>query len=133
VPEEEEPDPLGLALGVLFRVVSVGWLIGAVWMWGRLVGYLDDTIDPAWHAPGGPWLTTLTAAVVYPVVAVGLWLRGRWGILLWGAAVAAEVTLLVLAPHLIPFGVLVLAANLVLLAAAGVLGAMRALSRADDD
>jgi len=132
VPEEAEADPFGIALGVLLRIAAIAWLAAAVWMWGRLVGYADDVIVPAWHAPGGPWLTTLTAAVVYPVVAVGLWLRGRWGIVLWAAAVAAEVSLVLLAPALLPFGVLALAGNLVALAAAAGLGIARALARRDD-
>lgn len=132
VPEEEEPDPLGIALGVLLRLSSLAWLAAAIWVWGRLVGYADDTIVPDWHAPGGPWLTTLTAAVVYPVVAVGLWLRGRWGVVLWAAAVASEVALLLVAPALLPFGILALAGNLAALAVAAGLGIARALKKRND-
>lgn len=125
MPEDEEDDPLQRVIRIILRVVALVWLAASVWMWGRLIGAVDDTIDPSWHAPGGPWLTTLTAAVVYPVVAVGLWLRGRWGVVLWAAAVAAEVALMVLAPRLVPVGSIALAANLVSLAAVGGLALLR--------
>jgi thiol:disulfide interchange protein len=95
------------------------------------VGALGDTITPAWHDPAGPWLTTLTAAVVFPVVAVGLWLQGRWGVVVWVSAVAAEVVLLVTAAHLLPFGAPALAANVVAIAAAGAIAVVRQIREGD--
>jgi thiol:disulfide interchange protein len=131
-PEADSPSRLDTALAVLLRLAGVAWLAGAVVLWGRLVGYFGDTITPAWHDPEGPWLTTLTAAVVFPVVAVGLWLLGRWGVVLWVSAVAAEVVLLITAPRLLPFGVAAVVVNILAIAAAGALAAVKQLREGEE-
>lgn len=120
-----ESDRLGLALALLLRGAGVVWMAAALVVWARLIGYLEADLTPAWHAPDGPWLSTIVSAVGAPIVAVGLWLVASWGAVLWVMAVATEVALTALAPDDTVFGTAGVAVNAVLLVAAGTLALVR--------
>ncbi|MEM8855531.1 MAG: hypothetical protein AAGD34_17640 [Pseudomonadota bacterium] len=124
-----DPDPLGFAIDVILRVAAVVWLAGAVLLWGRLVGYIETDLSPAWHDPTGPWVSTGAAAVAWPAVAVGLWLTARWGVVLWGAALAIEFAIILTDASLAPFGLPAFYANLAAFAVVTALGGVRAVRR----
>lgn len=80
-----------LLMTVFLRLVSLGCLWYGLQLWGDLIGYSHggklrfDLIDVDMKAA----YTTLS--VLYPVAALGLWLRGAWGPVLWTAAAAMEI------------------------------------------
>ncbi|XWN33210.1 MAG: DUF6163 family protein [Devosia sp.] len=124
-----DPDPLGFAIKVILRLAAVAWLAGAVLLWGRLVGYIETDLSPAWHDPTGPWVTTGAAAVAWPAVAVGLWLTSRWGVVLWGAALALEAAMILTDASLAPFGLAAFFVNVAVFAVVAALGGVRAVRR----
>lgn len=121
----EEADVLGRVLAIIVRLVATLWLFGVVTVWARLIGLSDSALVFDWHAPSGPWMGTAIAAVVMPVVAVGLWLLSSWGVVLWAIAIAAYAGVLFFLPQTGPVGVEALAGNLVLMAAASVIAVVR--------
>lgn len=125
--DDDRRDAVWLAEAAALRLTAAAWIAGAIVLWARLVGYGQTPIVPSLHDPAGPWLTTMTAAVVFPVVAVGLWLLGRWGLVVWAAAIAAGGTLFALRPDLVPFGPLGLGANIVVALAVAALTLLRLL------
>ncbi len=124
-------DPLGIALATVVRITSAVWLAGAVIVWMRLVGYETDVIVASWHNPGGPWISTAVAAVVMPVISVGLWLAAPWGIVLWASALLAAVVAAILSPDSVPFGILALVGNIAALALAVGLAVLKTWKRHD--
>ncbi|MBJ3778181.1 DUF6163 family protein [Acuticoccus mangrovi] len=130
---EERPEPLRAVTAIIMKVAGIAWLAGAIIIWGRLVGYLESSLNPGWHAADGPWLTTIVAAVAYPVVSIGLWLGGSWGVVVWAAAIGAGVALAVLNPMLLPFGPAALLSNLVVFLVVTSLGALMAWRRRADE
>jgi len=80
-----------LLMTLFLRIVSLGCLWYGLQLWGDLIGYGHggklrfDLIGVDMKAA----FTTL--AVLYPVAALGLWLRGAWGPVIWTAAAAMEV------------------------------------------
>lgn len=134
-PQAAELDPLRIALAAVLRITSLAWLAAGVEVWARLIGYLDTPLTLSWHAADGPWLTSMTAAVVIPVVAVGLWLVSSWGAVLWAGAVAVDAALAITAPALMPFGIAALLGNAAALVTAGALATAKAIrdrSRGED-
>ncbi|WP_075221015.1 DUF6163 family protein [Acuticoccus yangtzensis] len=128
---KEGRDRLGILTDLVVRVSAVAWLIGAVVVWTTLIGYQSAAIEASWHSPSGPWISTSVAAVVMPVISVGLWLAGSWGVVLWGSAVLAALVFTIIAPGSVPFGPVALAANIVALALAAGLVCFRAWSERD--
>ncbi|GAB5374427.1 MAG: hypothetical protein AcusKO_08890 [Acuticoccus sp.] len=122
----EERDLLGLVEAVLMRLIGLLWLAGAVLVWGRLIGYGDGAPSMAWHDLGAAFVPTLVAAIIAPIVAVGLWLVSRWGGVVWAAAVALGFLALFAGQATPPFETLPLVANLVALLVLGSIAGVRA-------
>jgi hypothetical protein len=80
-----------LLMLLLVRIVAVGCLWYGLKIWGEIIGYSEG------GALRFDLLTTdvkaakATLAVLYPVAAVGLWLRGPWGPVIWGVMAAMEL------------------------------------------
>lgn len=80
-----------LLMTILLRTVAVGCLWFALNVWSDLVGYGSngilrfDLLSPDMQAAAA------ALAVLYPVAAIGLWLKGSWGPLIWTLAAAVEV------------------------------------------
>lgn len=80
-----------LLMLLLMRIVAVGCLWYGLKIWGEIIGYSEG------GALRFDLLTTdvkaakATLAVLYPVAAVGLWLRGPWGPVIWGVMAAMEL------------------------------------------
>lgn len=129
---KEGHDPVRLAMKVVVRLASLVWLAGAVVVWMRLIGYDSDLISPSWHAPDGPWISTSVAAAVMPVISVGLWLAGSWGIALWFCALLAATVSFALEPASVPFGAVALTLNIITLAAVVGLGVLQSWRNRDE-
>jgi hypothetical protein len=80
-----------LLMTILLRMVAAACLYYAFVIWSDLIGYGSggalriDRLDTDQQA------AVATLAVLYPVAAVGLWLRGSWGPVVWTLAAAIEV------------------------------------------
>ena len=80
-----------LLMTIFLRMVAAACLYFAFEIWSGLIGYGSggtlriDLLDTDQQA------ATATLAVLYPVAAIGLWLRGSWGPVVWTVAAAVEL------------------------------------------
>ena len=80
-----------LLMTTLLRLVAVACLWYAFGIWSDLIGYGSggrlriDLLDTDMQA------AVATLAVLYPVAAIGLWLKGSWGPVVWTVAAIVEV------------------------------------------
>jgi hypothetical protein len=80
-----------LLMTILLRLVAVACLWFALNIWSDLIGYGSkgilrfDLLSPDMQA------ASASLAVLYPVAAIGLWLKGSWGPLIWTLAAAVEI------------------------------------------
>jgi hypothetical protein len=80
-----------LLMTIFLRVVAVACLWFAFRIWSDLIGYGSggalriDLLDADQQA------AVAALAVLYPVAAIGLWLRGSWGPVAWTVAAIVEI------------------------------------------
>jgi hypothetical protein len=80
-----------LLMTILLRMVAVACLWFAFDIWSNLIGYgaggalRIDLLDTDQQA------AVATLAVLYPVAAIGLWLKGSWGPVVWTVAAIVEI------------------------------------------
>ena len=80
-----------LLMTIFLRMVAAACLYFAFGLWSDLIGYGSggafriDLLDADQQA------AVAALAVLYPVAAVGLWLRGSWGPVVWTLAAAIEI------------------------------------------
>jgi hypothetical protein len=80
-----------LLMTILLRMVAAACLWFAFRIWSDLIGYgaegalRIDLLDTDQQA------AIATLAVLYPVAAIGLWLRGSWGPVVWTVAAIVEI------------------------------------------
>lgn len=80
-----------LLMTILLRMVAAACLYFAFEIWSDLIGYgaggtmRIDLLDTDQQA------AIATLAVLYPVAAIGLWLRGSWGPVIWTVAAVVEI------------------------------------------
>lgn len=122
----EERDVLEIVEAVLMRVIGLLWLAGAVLVWSRLIGYGEGAPAMYWYDLGHAFVPTLVAALLAPIVGVGLWLVSRWGGVVWAAAVFLGLYAMLAGHATPPFDGVPLVANLVALAVLGSIAGVRA-------
>ena len=82
-----------LLMTLLLRGVALACLWFAIEIWGDLIGYSEggalrfDLLGPDMKAAYS------SLAVLYPVAAVGLWLRGSWGPVIWTITAIVEFSM----------------------------------------
>ena len=72
------------------RIVAAYCLLFGFLYWVRLIGYYDG---PLWRFDLMPlhWkLASASLAVLFPVAAIGLWMKVSWGPVIWAAAASIE-------------------------------------------
>ena len=80
-----------LLMTIFLRMVAVACLWFALDIWSDLIGYGSngilrfDLLDTDMQAAAA------ALSVLYPVAAIGLWLKGSWGPVIWTVAAAVEV------------------------------------------
>jgi hypothetical protein len=80
-----------LLMTIFLRMVAVACLYYGFVIWSDLIGYGSggtlriDLLDTDQKA------AVATLAVLYPVAAIGLWLRGSWGPVVWAVAAIVEI------------------------------------------
>ena len=80
-----------LLMTILLRMVAAACLYYAFVIWSDLIGYGSqgalriDLLDTDQQAAAA------ALAVIYPVAAIGLWLCGSWGPVVWTVAAAVEI------------------------------------------
>lgn len=79
--------PQGLTT-ILMRVLSFFYLALTVELWAGLVGLSGASLSAM---PVATQIVTVSFAVVYPVVAVSLWMAAPWGLVLWGMAAVVRL------------------------------------------
>jgi hypothetical protein len=82
-----------LLMTLFLRMVALGCLWYSLQLWGDLIGYSGGGRLRFDLLPTDIKAATATLAVLYPVAAVGLWLRGAWGPVIWTAASVMEFTM----------------------------------------
>ena len=78
---------------LLLRIVSLACLWFGLRLWGDLIGYTSGGAMRFDLLSSDIQAANATLAVLYPVGAIGLWLRGPWGPVIWVAASAIEVAM----------------------------------------
>lgn len=86
---------------ILFlRIVALGCLWFGLQYWGMLVGYSHgglgrfDLLSLPWRVAGAG------LAVVFPVAALGLWLAGSWGPVMWLIAAGGQILMFGIWPEI---------------------------------
>lgn len=80
-----------LLMTIFLRMVAAACLYFAFKIWSDLIGYGSggalriDLLDTDQQA------AVATLAALYPVAAIGLWLRGSWGPVVWTVAAIVEI------------------------------------------
>lgn len=80
-----------LLMTIFLRMVAVACLWFALNTWSDVIGYGSngilrfDLLDTDMQAAAA------SLSVLYPVAAIGLWLKGSWGPVVWTMAAAVEV------------------------------------------
>lgn len=131
--QHEERDLLELCEVALMRLASIAWLAAAVLIWGRLIGYGGADATLFWHSLSSAFVPTLVAAILAPIVSVGLWLVSSWGAVIWAAAVTVSLAAALFGLASPPFGIAGLAANIAALAVIGTIAGVRAWRDRDFD
>jgi hypothetical protein len=80
-----------LLMMLFLRLVALGCLWYGLRLWGQMIGYTDAGALRFDLLPTDLKAANATLAVLYPVAAIGLWLRGPWGPVIWTAAAAMEI------------------------------------------
>ena len=82
-----------ILMTLFLRLAALGCLWYGLELWGALIGYSE-------HGAGrfdllGTDMKTAraTLAVLYPVAAIGLWLRGAWGPVIWAVTAGMEIAM----------------------------------------
>jgi hypothetical protein len=82
-----------LLMTLFLRAVALGCLWYGLRLWGDMIGYTSggtlrfDLLSTDMKAANA------ALGVLYPVAAIGLWLRGAWGPVIWTAAAAMEIAM----------------------------------------
>ena len=86
-------------LFVLFlRVVAIACLWFGLQYWALIVGYSHDGLG-RFDLLSTPWRVAATGlAVVFPVAALGLWLAGSWGPVMWLIAAGGQMLMFTVWP-----------------------------------
>jgi uncharacterized RDD family membrane protein YckC len=80
-------------MDIFLKLVALACLFMGVQYWAMLVGFSMGGAG-RFDLAGLPWKTAGTAlAVLYPVAAVGLWLRASWGPVIWVVIAATELAM----------------------------------------
>jgi hypothetical protein len=82
-----------LLMTLFLRAVALACLWYGLHFWGDLIGYTAHGAKRFDLLATDLATANATLAVLYPVAAVGLWLRGAWGPVIWSAASALEIVM----------------------------------------
>ena len=80
-----------LLMTIFLRIVAVACLWFSLDVWSDLIGYGSNGILRFDLLDADMKATAASLAVLYPVAAIGLWLKGSWGPVIWTLAAAVEV------------------------------------------
>jgi len=81
-----------LLMTIFMRMVAVACLWFSLAVWSDLIGYGSNGILRFDLLDADMKAAAASLAVLYPVAAIGLWLKGSWGPVIWTLAAAVEVT-----------------------------------------
>lgn len=80
-----------LAFMIFLRIVAVSCLWFGLQYWAMLVGYSHGGLG-RFDLLSLPWRVAASSlAVIFPVAALGLWLAGSWGPVIWMLAAGGQV------------------------------------------
>ncbi|KPF43181.1 DUF6163 family protein [Rhizobium sp. G187] len=89
-----------LGFVIFQRIVAVSCLWFGLQYWAMLVGYSHnglgrfDLLNLPWRVAGA------SLAVMFPVAALGLWLAGSWGPVMWILAAGGQILMFAVWPHI---------------------------------
>lgn len=96
VPKPTLPE---LLMTIFLRASALTCLLYAVRLWGELTGYTHGGQLRFDLLSSDMMAVKAALSVLYPVAAVGLWLKGPWGPVIWCAASGLEVAMYQLFPE----------------------------------
>ena len=94
------------------RIIAAYCLLFGFLYWVRLIGFYDG---PLWRFDLMPlhWkFASASLAVLFPVAAIGLWMKVSWGPVIWAAAALTETLMFYGFPELFGAHVLTLGTHL---------------------
>lgn len=80
-----------ILMTIFLRMVAAACLYYAFVIWSDLIGYGSGGAFRIDLLGTDQQAAIATLAVLYPVAAIGLWLRGSWGPVVWTVAAAVEI------------------------------------------
>jgi len=80
-----------LLMTIFMRMVAVSCLWFSLVIWSDLIGYGSNGILRFDLLDADMKAAAASLAVLYPVAAIGLWLKGSWGPVIWTLAAGVEV------------------------------------------
>ncbi|MDP4021060.1 DUF6163 family protein [Methylobacterium sp. NEAU 140] len=98
------PSTWDTALVWFMRLTALAWLCKSLYAWATILDVLPGA-RPFEVEPFGRQAAIVYFAVVDAAAAIGLWLTGAWGGVIWLLAVTSALTLAVLTPQLVPMPV----------------------------
>lgn len=98
------------------RLVALVWIVKGLLSWAVIVGLAGGGL-PFETRSTGFQATVIYFAVIDLVAAVGLWLNGAWGGVLWLLAVMSHLILAVFFPRIVAGGPVLVALSLALIGA----------------
>ena len=88
-----KPTIAELMMTIFLRVIALMCLLYAVHLWGEVTGYSDNGRLRFDLLSSDMMAVKASLSVLYPVAAVGLWLKGPWGPVIWSAASGLEIVM----------------------------------------
>ena len=85
---------------LFLRAVALACLLFAVRLWGELTGYTQGGRLRFDLLSSDMMAVKASLSVLYPVAAVGLWLKGAWGPVIWSAASGLEIVMYQVFPEI---------------------------------
>lgn len=76
---------------IFMRMMAVGCFYFGIRYWDLVIGFTSHGAI-RFDVLSVPWRTVSAClAVLYPIIALGLWIGASWGVVLWAVAAGAEI------------------------------------------
>ena len=116
-PSNDAGARFAIALTIFMRLLSALWMVEGLLQWSRFLATQPGGQDPFAAMPMPTFVAFVFFAVIDLVAAVGLWLAVPWGGVIWLAAAAVQLCVILALPGFFDHPFLTGALNIVLVAA----------------
>lgn len=89
---------------IFMRMMAVGCFYFGIRYWDLVIGVTSHGAI-RFDVLSVPWRTVAASlAVLYPIIALGLWIGASWGVVLWAAAAGSEILMHTVWKHIFGAG-----------------------------